>query len=165
MRIVTSRFFAPEFEPLGHIQEHFDDVVAGVAAEGFPDEAVAGLQLGVQFQQLLPGVLELLGHTVEGGGEIAHEIDFLLQIPGRHLLRLPGQVPQIGVQGLQGLDHRHPAGHRPGVQLALRHLGQGLAKSGEFHQKAIDIGDQLTDFIVRQILRNIYRRSALPMRR
>ena len=86
-------FLSAELEPVGRVQERLHDFVARVAAKDLPDELVATLQL-------LVGILELLGHAIEGNGEVPHEINPLLQVSPGDLLGLLGEVPKIRLECL-----------------------------------------------------------------
>ena len=144
---------SPKFEPFGQVEEHPHDVVAGVAAEGLPDELIAALKLLIQIDKLLPGVLQLLSHGVEGNGEVSHEINPLLQITPGDLLGLPGKVLEVRLEGLEGMGNGHAAGHRANVQFPLGDLRHGFGEEGELHQEAIHIGKKLADLIVREVIR------------
>ena len=59
-----------------------------------------GILVGLQHQHILP-LPELVRHAVEGLGELAHIGDALAVVPLGHLLGLPGQVVQVGMDIFQ----------------------------------------------------------------
>ncbi len=146
--------FAAQLEAFGQIQEHPHDVVAGVAAEGLPDKLVAALELSVQIDQFFSGVLQLTGHGVERGGEVPHEVDFLLQIARGDLLGLPGKVLEVRLQGLESVRRGHAATQRAGIQFPLGDLLHGRGEGGELDNEAVYIGDKLAQLVVGQVVRD-----------
>src|SRR5208283_943176 len=73
-------FLSTELKPVGCVKECFHYFGASVTAKGLANELVATIQLLVQVGELLVGVLQLLGHAVEGNREIPHEVHFMTEV-------------------------------------------------------------------------------------